>query len=488
MFSNRQVRQSTASVPARGTIQLLLARGFFLASGYIIAVILARGLGPTEYGVYGVIMSVLVWIEVTARAGIPSAATKLIPQHQDKALAVEQSAQISLVLLSIALFVLCWILAPTLARLFKLPYAVTLFRLAILDLPVSGMYFAYEGILGGYRRFGQLSASMIAYSMTKVVGILGLYLLGLSVAGALIVNVLATVGALVYLVAKAPPQIAWPTWPLMREMLWIALPIALYLITSQVILNFDLWSLQVLGANSQGAVGIYVAALNLARVLVVVPAVLSGVVFSSLSWALANKNEALAQRYIQSASRFACTVIFPVCVLLAVHAKPIMELLYGGSYTAGGVFLVLQLVGVSCRTILDLCLVSLMAAGKYYLCLGLTLALLPIAFMSNLELIPQYGALGAAMALVIVLFLGATIAVVAASLRFGALIKATSLIRIAAAAAFIGFLGNQISFDGLALLFKLAGLMAVYVLLLSIFRELRWGDLKAFALWENTTP
>ena len=207
MFSARQVQRTAASIPARGTIQLFLARGCFLVSGYIISVILARGLGPADFGVYGVIMSVLVWIETLGSAGVPGATAQLIPQYHKQASTVEQSAQVLLVLLSVGLFALCWILAPTFARVFQLPQGVTLFRLAILDLPFSGLYFAYQGIFNGHRRFGLLSLGMIAYSLTKVGGILVLYALGLSVAGALLVNVVATVGVLVYLVSKVPQRL-----------------------------------------------------------------------------------------------------------------------------------------------------------------------------------------------------------------------------------------------------------------------------------------
>jgi O-antigen/teichoic acid export membrane protein len=479
--------RDTASVPARGTIQLFLARGCFLASGYIISVLLARGLGPAEFGVYGFIMSVLVWVETLGSAGVPGATALLIPRHHEQAAVVEQSAQVLLVLLSFVLFALCWMLAPTFTRVFNLPQAVTLFRLAILDLPFSGLYFAYQGMLNGHRRFGMLSAGMIAYSLTKAGGILVLYTLGLSVAGALLVNVLATVGVLVYLVSKSPPTVSWPVWTLMRPMVQLALPMGLFLVVSQVLVNLDLWSLQSLWTGPEDTVGIYVAALNLARMLIIVPAVLSGVLFTSLSWALASQNDALAQHHIQSASRFACTVLFPICVVLATHAESVMELLYAGVYASGGVFLILQLVAFVSRAFLDLYLHTLLATGKYYQCVGLLLALLAIAFLGNLVLIPTYGALGAAIALLGVLVLGALVAAVRAYQRFGALIKGASLARIMAATALMALLGTQISFDGPGLLLELAGLMAVYVLLLTLFKELRWDDLKAFALWEKTT-
>jgi O-antigen/teichoic acid export membrane protein len=485
VFSAQQVRRTVASVPARGTVQLFLARGCFLVSGYIISVILARGLGPAEFGVYGVLMSVLVWIETIGSAGVPSATTRLIPQYQEQAAAVDQSAKMLLVLWSVVLFALGWILAPTVMDILHLPQGVTLFRLAILDLPFSGLYFAYQGMLGGHRRYTLLSTGMIAYSLTKVGGLLVLYGLGLSVAGALLVNVLATVGALVYLVSQVPPTMVWPTRALMREIIHIAVPTGLYLVFSQILLNLHLWFLQSLGTGSDATVGIYVAALNLARMLSIVPSVLSGILFSSLSWALARHNEALAQHYIQNASRFAAIVLFPLCTMLAVHAAPLMGLLYTDMYASGGIFLALQLAAFGCKAFFDLYMHGLMAAGKYYLAAGFLLTLLPLGVLGNLVLIPQHGALGAALALLAIILLGTLIAAVWAYQRFGALIKKASLIRITAATVLTAWLSTQISLNRFGLLLEFAGFLVVYGLLLSLLKELCWDDLKAFALWEK---
>src|SRR5215813_8203860 len=52
----------------RGTRQLLLSRSCFFACGYVVTLILARGLGPTEYGIYGVVISQLLWLEMLMNA------------------------------------------------------------------------------------------------------------------------------------------------------------------------------------------------------------------------------------------------------------------------------------------------------------------------------------------------------------------------------------------------------------------------------------
>ena len=66
-------------------MQLLIGRGLFMVSGYVITVILARGLGPAAYGgVRVVIMSLLLWIEVVGDLGIQRATIKMIPEARGR--------------------------------------------------------------------------------------------------------------------------------------------------------------------------------------------------------------------------------------------------------------------------------------------------------------------------------------------------------------------------------------------------------------------
>ena len=52
--------------------------GGYFVLGYVVAVLLARGLGPVAYGSYGVIMAVLIWLEQSARHAVPAATAKLL--------------------------------------------------------------------------------------------------------------------------------------------------------------------------------------------------------------------------------------------------------------------------------------------------------------------------------------------------------------------------------------------------------------------------
>jgi O-antigen/teichoic acid export membrane protein len=473
---------STASVAARGTVQLFLARGFFLATGYLISVILARGLGPADYGIYGVVMSLLLWVEMFSSAGVPGATAQLLPRHEGQEVAVERTARGLLLCVGIVLFAICWTIAPWVARLFEISDGGMLLRVAILDLPFNAVYLAYQGVLNGHRKFGVLSVTFLVYALTKLVGTLLLVAYGLSVAGALVVNVLATIGALAYLTYRFPPQGWMPTRELALAMVRIGAAIGLYLLVLQVLLTLDLWFLKALWSGPREVIGYYVAALNVARIPTIVPSVLTGVVFASISWALARADEELAQRYIRAAVRFALVVLVPGCILAIMYADEVMALLYSERYRAGGAYLRLQIGAFACFAFLDVLLTALMAAGRQVLSAGILISLVPVAVVLNLTLIPRFGATGAAISLLATLVLGTFIAIVAAAWRYRTAGSPLTLARVAAAAALMVLVGIIVPFPEQLWLIKILIMLISYLAFLLITREITTSELTGFSL------
>ena len=472
-------QRHSPALPARGTLQLFVARGVYMVIGYVVAVILARGLGPAKYGVYSVLLSILVWLELAGGFGLSGAASKMIPQAasaKDDPTPVEQATSLLLLLVSVLLYGACWLAAPLVADILAIENGATLFRLATPDLPLNGLYLAYQGILGGHRRFGTLSVALIVYAFTKLGGIVLLLLGGLSVAGALVVNVLATAGVLAFLLVKAPPKLGLPPKPVLRAVTLLALPIGLYIATSQVLLNLDFWFLKALWTGSDDNIGHYGAAINLAKLLTMIPSVLSGVLFASLSRALASNDEALGQHHVRSALRFVL-VILGAASLLAWHAKDVMTFLYSSEYAPGGVFLALQLAGFALWAILAVFCNSMMAAGRHYLTAGILIGLIPVAIGLDVVLIPEYGGLGAAASLASAQALGCLIMGALTWRRFGAFLDLGRIARIGGAAVLTLAGSRFVPLDGNWILTKLLLLLSVYVLLLIAFREIKREEL-----------
>jgi O-antigen/teichoic acid export membrane protein len=473
------------SAAARGTVQLFIARACFLLSGYIISLILARGLGPAEYGLYGVVMSVLLWLEMVGAGGINGAMARVIPESDAQAGAAEATGRILLLVWGMSLFAAGWVAAPALARALDLPDATWLFRIAFLDLPVNGLYLAYQGSLNGHRRFGLLSAGFIAYTVAKLAGTVLLLYIGLSVSGALLVNVLATLGALLFLMQRQPLR-GWRfDRALMPRMLRIAAVMGSAVVILQILLSLDLWMLQSLWQGPSEAIGYYVAALNVARLPLAVPTVLSPLLFASLAWALSRGDLGLAKRHLRAAGRFVLVIMVPCCGLAVTHASELMDLLYSQTYAAGGPVLAIQVVAFGCVALFDAYTHALMAVDRRRQVVLLLLALLPLAVLLNLFLIPQMGPEGAAWALLLTLGTGTVAAMILAGREFGMLIQPLTALRVVAATVVVLAVGAQIPVNKFWLLPKLVALLALYAVLLALMRELSSNDLQPFALWRK---
>lgn len=476
-------RGAVARTAARGATQLLIARALFVVFGYIVSIILARGLGPREFGVYGVIVSFFAWVEMGTSAGVPSATAKLIPRFEENSREVEQSARFLATVLSLAMVVLAWIFAPRLADFFGIQEGRGLFRVAALNIPLVALYYAYQGILNGHRRFGTQAAAFVIHGFSRVVGIGGIAYLGLTVFGALAVNVCATAAVVLFLVVRFPPRGRPGTRERLAEIIRLAVPMGLYVIALQLLISVDLWSLKALASDSGEEVGIYVAALMLAKTLLIIPPVLSSVLFASLSWALAKGDDEGARRFLREAGRFVCIVLVPACLLIAIDGRGLLTLLYSDVYGEGGRFLRLQVFAFGAFSFLDMYANALLVAGRQKRPAGALIFIIPIAILLNRLLIPAHGPMGAATALLVTILLGTAACSFFAYRRFGPLLPFRSVLRIVAAAGLVALLDTRLPAGGFLLLGKLAFLLLVYAGILVLWKELQWSRVKAFLPW-----
>jgi O-antigen/teichoic acid export membrane protein len=461
----------------RATGQLLLARGVFFASAYVVSAVLARQLMPAEYGVYGVILSQVLWLEMVVTAGIPAATSKLIADGRHDPDDVERSARALLIGVSIVLFAVCWAAAPAAERVMHIAAGASLLRLALFDLPFAALYASYEGVLYGHRRFAVLARAQVVYAVTRVCAVLALLIVGISVERSLLAIVLSSVVVCTVLLSWFPPRGMRPRGATMREIGRFAGPMALCLVGGQVLVIVDLWALQTLWTGSSDVVGHYVASLNIARALMIVPTVQAGVLFTSVAWASSSGDVRRAVPHIREAMRFALVVSTAACVIVGMDAAPLLALLFSAPYAAGQPFLVLQLAGFGLFALLDVLVNALMASGRQRtVALVLTL-LVPFAFASNYLLIGRLGAVGASVALVAGVAIGTAVTSVLVRLHFGAFAPWMTIVRVGIAGAAVAVASNSFAVEGPLVLVKLVVLGGMYVSILLAFRELSWRDL-----------
>ena len=470
----------------RHTLQLFAGRIALFVFGYPIAIILARELGPAAYGVYGIILSVLVWIEHTGTWGIPEAITKLSAEAADEGRRdIESTGQTLLLVLYLALFAVCWGAAPLIARLFQISEAASLFRVAIIDLPFSGIYFAQHGVLGGRRNFGALSGGMVIYGLAKFVGILIALLLGISIFWALIVNILATIAGLSFLTRYVYPIRLRLSESQAKIIVQLAVPIGLYCMMSLILFNLDFWCLKIIGTVPGEVIGIYAAALNVARLSDLASSAISDALFPSAAIILTARDRPAGRRYVQDASRMLLLGLLPFTVLLALTAEELLTFLYAGAYSTGAAVLALQVFAFALFGVARAYSGMLIAQGSPYLATGMACLAIPLAIGLNMVLIPYFGAIGAATSLVLTALCTTTTTGLMLARQFGSLIRLSTLLKALLAAAVMALIVPYIVLTGPWLALKYVLLLGVYGLVLLLLRELDEEDVSALALWRK---
>ena len=348
---------------------------------------------------------------------------------------------------------------------------------------MAGLYYAYQGILGAERRFGLLAVGFIAYALAKLLGIVVLLALGVTVEGALIVNVVATFGGIACFGGRTGAgMFDGASASVARGLLRLAVPMSAYLILSQALLSVDLGLLNALGVSKDQA-GRYAAAGSLARALTVVPSALSGVVFSSLSRALSHDDHELVRHHVRSGGRFALTALVPCAAFAALNAEPIMRFVYAETYAGGGRFFALLVVVFALAGILDVYGHTLMAAGRERVVWRTILVALLTVLVLDWLWIPRFGGEGAAGAAVAALALGLLVLLVFVGRHFHTLLPTWTLPRVLLAAGVGCAVGARLDTSGIWVLAELALLCIVYGIVLIATGEVSRQDLRRVLPW-----
>jgi O-antigen/teichoic acid export membrane protein len=448
--------------------------------GYIVVVVLARGLGPSEYGIYGIVLSVLLSVELIGRLGIPQALSKLIAERQDQTSQLEGTGLTLTFLVFTGIFLLFWAAAPLMAELFQIAGGTSLFRIASIDIPFFGMYFICSHILNGRRRFGLESLGISLYGLAKAVGILVLLYLGLSVQGALVVNIVSSVIALIVVAVPIPRASFRPTLRFAGLVFRWAVPVGLFILGTQLLFNLHLWCLKVVGRTlPEETIGVYVAAISVARLPNIASFALMAVLIPSISHALGGGDTKLAQRYVHGAVRFLVAILLPACLLIAMKAGPIMELLYSSRYTNGALSCSILIFGLGfLYTILTTFCAILIAEGSPKASAAATLGMVPLGWIMSVILILRHGAAGAAVSATLAMGAGVLITGYMVQRSFGPMITGMTLLRIGIATFVMAAAASRFSFGGLLLVLECAGLLAVYIFVLGLLGEFRREDVE----------
>jgi len=390
----------------RGTLFLMTAWAVMLVTGYVLTLVLARRFPMDDYGDYGLVMSVLLWLEIVVINGLPVAVQKFTASQPDRAGAILWTALRLQAVAAAALVIAGYLAAPALAGYFRDGRLAAYFRIAFLNIVFYGFFHLMAAYQNGLGRFRRQAFLLLTLAFARMGFVVAFVLCMRSIAWALWGNIAGAVLGLiagVVILDRGWKGGAIAAGPLLR----FAAPSVLYSLGVTLLLSIDLWSVNRMLGKSAGAV--YVASSMVARIPYFLVFGLSSAVLPAIASALAVHDRNKVQAVLRQAFRFLLMLTAPLAVLATVYRKDIMVLLFADRFGSGGAVLGILIWGMVMLSFYILLTTIINAEGRPAVSFFITLAVVAVDVSLIAVFVPRLGARGAALATTCSLGLGVLI-------------------------------------------------------------------------------
>jgi O-antigen/teichoic acid export membrane protein len=460
---------------ASGTLKLLAVQALGLLIGFLISAFLTRKLGPELYGLFTVAATIVIWVELSATVMFGQTTVKFLAEADDW-FAVASTLARAQFMVGLAAAALLAAATPLLSSWLRSPELTPYLLLLALDVPLFALTGVHRSTLVGREAYGQTALVGTVYWLSRLGLVLLLVGLGLSLTGA----ILASLGAslLQLIVARIfvrPALLARPAFPLGRLASY-ALPLFFYSVGTRLFRQLDLLVVKALAGTPEAA-GFYGAAQNLTILPLTMFAIsLSPLLLATLPRLLRAGQDEAARSLTAQAMRLVWCLL-PLAGLVAGSAPAIVDLVYGGPFLPAAPVVALLVFAGLATALITVTAAVLTAAGRPGLTFALTGPLVPLALGAHLWLVPRFGSLGAAAGTTALAWLGAGAMALAVYRRCGSSLSPATIVRIALATLLAYALSSVWHTWGGWVILELLGLAAVTILGLFLLGELTGQDL-----------
>jgi O-antigen/teichoic acid export membrane protein len=461
----------------KGTVFLILAWAVVLVTGYGLTLVLARRLAFDSYGDYGLVMSILVWLEIVVINGLPVAVQKFTAAHPKQAYGILKSGAGIQAGAAAALYVAAYFGSPLLAGLFQDDHLTFYFRIAFLNIFLYGFLHLLASFQNGLGRFGRQAVILMVFAFGKLGCVILFLSLGHDLVWAFWGNAAGAalgIAAGAAFIRRAPKATAFETGPLVR----FALPSVLYSLAVTLLLSIDLWFVNRLLGKGAGAV--YVASSQIARIPYFLVFGLSATVLSAVSAAAAAGRMQKVRGTIAQAVRFLCMLAAPIAILATAYRREGMALLFPPRFAPGEAVLGILIWGMVFLAFLVVLTTAINAGGRPVVSFALTSVVVALDAALNAALVPRMGIAGGALA--------TTAAAGAGALASGLIVRRSTgfamglkpLLRIALASLVPAAFGLFVPAHGPGLVVVCLLATALYGLVLMALGEIKKEELTGF--------
>ncbi len=389
----------------KGTIFLAIAQIVFVLVSYAIHIVLARKLGPSNYGTYNVVVSLVSIVNLFLTTGIPKTVSKFISEDENNFEKVKKTSVFLQTFLGLFTSLLFFVFSRDIANLLGDPSLESYIKIVSPMIFVYGFYSLFIGYINGFREYKKQAISQTVYYFSKVILIFILvYLLNSSIKGALLGFALSPLLGLLACLFFVDFRLNGGNFPI-KKIILFSLPITFFSVINNFALNLDLFFVKALVSNVLD-VGYYSAASTIAKTLTYVTVPISSVIFPVISNLTYKGKLEKNKVYIKKSFFYSFLIVFSFAFLFSFFAKQIISLLYSSQYLPAVPSLKILSFGMAFFALYTLAMTIISGAGKLKSCIVISSLVMILDLVLCSCLVKSYALVGAATATAISGFFG----------------------------------------------------------------------------------
>lgn len=476
---------------AKSALWVTVSEIIFNLSGFIIHSILGRVLGPSDYGRYGIIITLTTMIIILIGNGIPTAMAKYLSEYFETdprmVQRIKKQAVILQTLIIGAITLAFYFSAGLISRLLGDETLAPLFRLSTLIIPTFAMASFYFSFYTGLHRFNTQATLKSFRSLFKVVLVVVLAIFfGLegSIAGYFIAPFLVFLIAFLIDRFKISPELekrsetsisteAIFPWQKLFNYAW---QVVVFFLAYELLISIDLYLVKAL-LKDDSLTGIYNAALTVGRIPYYIFYAMTVFLLPMVSKSTADNNFPETQKILAQALRIILILLVPMIILLSIFAKPVLALLYGTAFSDGSQAMSVLVFGVGFLTLFYVLSFAMNGAGKTKTSMAIATFGVLVNAALNYFFILRYGIVGSAIATSIASFLVMGTMLFYLRRDFGVSFPIKSVFRVALAGFHIYIFSLLIPLGNNLFILESIILLGIYFSFLWILREIKKEDL-----------
>ncbi|MFI5323065.1 MAG: lipopolysaccharide biosynthesis protein [Thermodesulfobacteriota bacterium] len=168
-----------------GTVRVFLSESLLIPTGLLTTIFLTRMLGPGNYGIYGLAVSIVLWIEYSICNMFGGTSIKFIGETDDWEPIATTVLKLYLIVCAAAVLAL-WLFSGKIAEILNAPNLESCLSPLAIDIPIFVLSSAHLHILVGLGKFRERALTRAVRWLSRLVLIVVLVEVGLSVEGAIL--------------------------------------------------------------------------------------------------------------------------------------------------------------------------------------------------------------------------------------------------------------------------------------------------------------